>query len=89
MYRPKKNETQNLNKRTKLSLWDVPSGIVKIILPSQDHRNVGGKDKELLSFIIKKGMESLISILITRNPNLSQNLDKKKKRLCIERTYHP
>ena len=81
MYRPKKNETQNLDKRTKLSLWDVPSGIVKII-------GMWVERTELLSFIIKKGMESLISILITRNPNLSQSLDKKKW-LCIERTYHP
>jgi hypothetical protein len=70
MYRPKKNETQNLDKRTKLSLWDVPSGIVKII-------GMWVERTELLSFIIKKGMESLISILITRNPNLSQSLDKK------------
>jgi hypothetical protein len=81
MYRPKKNETQNLDKRTKLSLWDVPSGIVKII-------GMWVERTELLSFIIKKGMESLISILITRNPNLSQSLDKKKW-LYIERTYHP
>ena len=50
MYRPKKNETQNLDKQTKLSLWDVPSGIVKIILPSQDHRNVGGKDRIIVLY---------------------------------------
>ena len=51
-------------------------GAMTIILLGRDLSNDGEKNKEFLFLIIKKRMKSLFSILVTKNLNRFQNLDK-------------
>lgn len=47
-----------------------------IVLPKRDLNSDGGKNKKFLFLISRNRMESSPSILITRNLNWSQSLDK-------------
>jgi hypothetical protein len=52
-------------------------GVVMIILSGWDIFVNGEKNKELLFLISKKWMESPHNILVTKNLNWSQSLDKR------------